>query len=278
MIEIDLSDKSALITGGTRGIGLAAGLHLARAGARVYLTYRWGSTQADEIGRAFVAAGAKPPLCLEADVASDEDTARLLDEISGHESKIDILVSNVCFAQRVKTLADYKKSSFYKSLDYSAWPLIEYTRRINGKFSTYPRYIIAVSSDGAERFYPGYDFVAGSKALLECFARYLAMHLIDQKCQVNVLRFSALPTESFNAIFGEGFFDFLKSRDIPSDRLLCLDDCGRAVVALCSGLLDALNGQVVTIDQGVALSDNALVNYLREEKRSNRSKSRNDGI
>ena len=42
MINIDFSDKSVLITGGTKGIGLSTALIFAQAGARTYLTYKWG--------------------------------------------------------------------------------------------------------------------------------------------------------------------------------------------------------------------------------------------
>ena len=51
MIQIDMSGKSVLITGGTKGIGLASALKFAEAGARTYLTYKWGSANTEELFR-----------------------------------------------------------------------------------------------------------------------------------------------------------------------------------------------------------------------------------
>jgi len=69
MIQIDLAGQTALITGGTLGIGRAAALELSRAGARVYVTCKWGTADPGEIEREFRAAGAPPPRVIEADVS-----------------------------------------------------------------------------------------------------------------------------------------------------------------------------------------------------------------
>ena len=53
MIQIDMKDKAVLITGGTKGIGLATALQFAKAGAKLYLTYKWGSADNQEIFNQF---------------------------------------------------------------------------------------------------------------------------------------------------------------------------------------------------------------------------------
>jgi NAD(P)-dependent dehydrogenase (short-subunit alcohol dehydrogenase family) len=77
-LQQDFKDRVVLITGGTRGIGLACGLAFGRQGARTVLTHRWGSADEDELRARFVAVGAPPPLVIEADASREEDTARLL--------------------------------------------------------------------------------------------------------------------------------------------------------------------------------------------------------
>ncbi|MCK5250284.1 MAG: SDR family NAD(P)-dependent oxidoreductase, partial [Spirochaetaceae bacterium] len=74
MTAIDLSGKTALITGGTGGIGLATALELGAAGANTVITYRWGSTEEEVILKLFADRGAPKPLVLEADVSREEDT------------------------------------------------------------------------------------------------------------------------------------------------------------------------------------------------------------
>ena len=80
----DLSNQVALVTGGTRGVGLAIGQALGRHGASVWLTHRWGSADEAQIAQSFGSA-ALPPRVVEADVGNDDDTERLLARISEEE-------------------------------------------------------------------------------------------------------------------------------------------------------------------------------------------------
>ncbi len=262
MVTIDLSDSTVLVTGGTRGIGLATALQLAAAGAQVFVTYKWGSADVDQVRRRFTALGAAEPGILQADVSVEEDTRRVVEEISGSAGGIDVFVSNVGFALRTLALSDYRKRSLYKTLDYSTWPLVDYVRSIKERFGAYPRHVVAVSSDGPDHYYRGYDFVAASKALLEFFARYMAVHLAEEGCRVNVLRFGTVATESFQAIFGNEFFDYIKRHGVPERMIMTPEDCGRAVLALCSGLLNAVNGQIISVDNGLPFQDNSMMRYL----------------
>jgi NAD(P)-dependent dehydrogenase (short-subunit alcohol dehydrogenase family) len=264
MVGVDLRGKSALITGGTKGIGLASALALAEAGAQVYLTYKWGSADLGKVAAEFEARGALRPGLFEADAAEEQDTARLMEELSSVAGKIDIFVSNVSFALRTLTLADYKKRSLFKTLEYSTWPLIDYTRKIKDRFGSYPKYVLAISSDGPDHFYPGYDFVGASKALLEFFSRYLSVPLLAEGSRVNVLRFGTVNTDSFKAIFGQEFFEYMEQHGVPSSMILTPEECGKAVLALCSGLLDAVNGQIISVDYGLPFRDNAMGRYLAE--------------
>jgi NAD(P)-dependent dehydrogenase (short-subunit alcohol dehydrogenase family) len=262
-IEIDLSSKTVLITGGTQGIGLAAAMKFAQAGAKLFLTYKWGSADEEELLEGFEALGAQRPVLIQADVSVDEDTDALLGEIARHTDGIDIFVSNVGVALRTLELQDYKKQSLFKTLEYSTWPLIEYTRRIEQRFGRYPRYIVGISSDGPDHFYRGYDFVAASKALLEFFARYLGARLLREGSRVNIIRFGTVKTESFDLIFGKDFFDFMRGEGLDEQLMLSPQECGNAVLALCSGLMDAVNGQIISVDFGLPFQDNSMMRYLR---------------
>jgi NAD(P)-dependent dehydrogenase (short-subunit alcohol dehydrogenase family) len=266
MIQIDLSGKSVLITGGTKGIGLASAMKLAQAGASTYLTYKWGSADLDEISKNFLKQGAAiAPVFIQADVSIPEDTQLVLDTIKKTEDKLDIFISNVGFAQSPKSFDDYKKRSLYKTLDYSTWPLVDYTQKIKKVFGAYPEKIIAISSDGPDHFYKGYDYVAASKSLLEFFAKYMSVHLLEEGSRVNVIRFGTVKTESFNLIFGEEFFEFMAKEGVEESMFLTPEECADSVFAMCSGFMDAMNGQIINVDYGFPYQDNSMMRYLKSK-------------
>ena len=268
MTPIDLEGRVVLITGGTQGIGRATAMEFALAGAQVYATCKWGSADLEDLYREFDTAGAVKPVVIEADVSLDDDTDLLLSQIEKQESRVDVFVSNVGFAPVVNTLADYKKRSFFKTLEYSSWPVIEYTRKIHKVFGAYPKNIVGISSDGPDHYYRGYDYVSAAKALLEHFVRYLAVHVLPSGCRANVLRFGTVKTASFDAIFGDEFFEFARSEGLPEHSILEPSECGRAVLALCSGLMDAVNGQIITVDYGLPFQDNLMMRFLKSKDES----------
>lgn len=268
MTGIDLQGHTALITGGTKGIGYAAARELAMAGVQTFLTYKWGTAEEDEIKRDFDKMKAPQPVMIQADVSVSEDTALVMQEISKNADSVDIFISNVGFAQRTMSLDDYKKRSLYKTLDYSTWPLIEYTQKIRQVFGRYPKRVLAISSNGPDHFYQGYDYVAASKALLEHFSRYLSVHLFPEGSRVNAIRFGTVRTESFNAIFGEDFFDYITKNGLSEDMILTPEECGKAIFAFCSGYLDAVNGQVINVDYGLPFQDNSMMRYLQTKNKS----------
>ncbi|MBN1686906.1 MAG: SDR family oxidoreductase, partial [Spirochaetales bacterium] len=104
---------------------------------------------------------------------------------------------------------------------------------------------------------------------LEHFARYLSIHLLPYGGRCNVIRFGTVKTPSFDAIFGEDFFKFAEHEGVTGKLILKPEDCGKAVLALCSGLLDAVNGQTITVDYGLPFQDNLMMRYLRMKDKEN---------
>jgi NAD(P)-dependent dehydrogenase (short-subunit alcohol dehydrogenase family) len=249
-----LQGRVALITGGTRGIGLATALALGRHGAQTVLTYLWGSADEDALRSRFRDAGAPEPMFIQADAGKSEDTTALLNEVRQRWDHLDIFISNASVAMLVRGIEDYTERGFLKSMRWSAWPTFDYLTQIKTVFGTMPRHVVIMSSDGPDRFTPHYDFVAASKAVIETLTRYLAYRLRDEGVRINVLRSRAIKTESFDNTFGGDFYGFLQTF-VPDTWFMTTDEVADATLALCSGMFDGMSGQVVMVDRGNTFSD-----------------------
>jgi NAD(P)-dependent dehydrogenase (short-subunit alcohol dehydrogenase family) len=256
----DLRGKAVLITGGTMGIGLATGLAFARQGAVCTLTHKWGTADEDAIRSQFRHEDLPLPHIVQADVAQGEDTDRLLAEMRHRHESIEVFVSNVSFGLIVKSLDDYSLRSLFRSIEYSAWPLVEYPRRIKAVFGSMPRYIVGLSSDGPDHYCRNYDFVAATKALLETLCRYMSYRFFDEDVRLNVVRSRFVRTESLRATLGQDFEAFAARFSDPG-FFIDSDEVARAIVALCSGLMDGVRGQVLMVDRGTTFSDNLMRIY-----------------
>ncbi len=267
MLLNDFTNKAVLVTGGTKGLGLAIGLAFAAEGAHVTLTHRWGSADEDAIKKRFADLGAPEPRIMEADASNDDDTKALLEQIKLTHDNVEVFVSNVSFAQINKSGLDgLKRRHLRKSLEYSAWPMVGYAQHIKKTFGRYPRYTIGTSCDGPDTYYPGYDYVAVSKAVMETYCRYMAKHIWEAEGGiVNIMRSRPVSTESLTATFGEEYEPFLRKWH-GDDYFVELDQIGQAALALCSGLLDGMNGQVILLDKGVAFQDNMMRLFEQRER------------
>lgn len=261
----DLRGKAVLITGGTMGIGLATGLAFARRGAVCTLTHKWGTADEEEIRRMFAAEDLQPPCIIQADVSRDEDTLKVLEEMSQRHDRIEAFISNVSVALVVQDLEDYQKRSLFKSIEYSAWPLFAYPQQILRVFGRYPRYIVGLSSGGPDHFYQNYDFVAASKAVMETLCRYLNYRLFDEDVRINVVRSRLVRTESLRATFGREFEAFAERFNMKR-QFISPEEVANVVLALCGGLMDGVSGQVLMVDRGTTFFDNLMRLYQERDQ------------
>jgi NAD(P)-dependent dehydrogenase (short-subunit alcohol dehydrogenase family) len=248
---VDFEGGAVIVTGGTRGLGKAMGLEFSRAGATVVLTHRWSSVDEDELRAEFEAAALKAPHIIESD-ASDPAAAR---ELMKHVASLDVplvaVMSNVAFAQVVNDFSQLRRSSLELSLRYSTWPVLDLLHAAKEILDRYPRYVLAISTGGGITCHPGYDIVGVAKAALETLCRYLAVRLRDEGVRVNAVRCGLLDTDSARATFGDQVLDsdILRALGMIQDPT----HVARACVALCSGLMDSVSGQVIEVDEGTSL-------------------------
>jgi NAD(P)-dependent dehydrogenase (short-subunit alcohol dehydrogenase family) len=250
-VTIDFRQSAVLVTGGTRGVGRAIGMEFSRAGATVVLTHRWGSVSEAELIDEFRRENLAAPVVIESDVSDPDATRAVMAEIVRLQVPLRAIVSNVAFAKTVDDIEDLNRRSLEISLRYSTWPIFELPAAARHALGRYPRYLVAVSTDGGSVCHPGYDMAGVAKAALETLCRYLALRLRPEGVRVNVLRPGLVDTASARATFGDAVVD--SARRGRHDTALPPLQVARACVALCSGLMDSVTGQVITVDEGASL-------------------------
>jgi len=250
----DFSGRAVLVTGGTRGIGLATGLAFGKRGAAVTLTQKWGSADLAAVCAAFAAAGAAEPSIVDADVAQEDDVRAVLSALHNRHERLDILISNVAFAPLPCRFDDYTRRGLAAVIDYSAWPIVSHTRASKEVFGCYPAYVVGLSSEGTNSYHINYDIAAAAKATLEAICRYMHHRLRDHGTRVNIIKTRFVSTDSLRAIAGEDFEAFAETH-CPG-LFTSPEEVAEAAAGLCSGLMDGVGGQIVIVDRGASLFDN----------------------
>lgn len=265
MSDKNKRQRTVLITGGTKGIGLATALRFAREGDQCVMTYGWGSADDQEIMDLFRAENLTLPLLRQADVVNEQDTETLIREIYENYGPIEVFVSNVSFSTLVTKLDDYSEKALLKSIEYSSWPLIAYAKKIQEITGQYPRYAIGLSSHGPDRFHKNYDFAAITKSVMEVLIRYLNYHFFDRNVHFNIVRTRPVITDSLLSTLGKEWEAFIERFDIPGAGV-SPDEVAKVIFMLCSGLMDGIRGQTINADKGYDFAEGLQYVYTEKER------------
>jgi 3-oxoacyl-[acyl-carrier protein] reductase len=236
-----LAGKTALVTGGSRGIGRAIATELARAGAAVIVGYRSGRDEAEALASEL---GAR---AVQADVSSAEDAARLVEEAGS----LDILVNNAGLT-RDGVLARMPDDDWRLVLETNLSSVF-YTCRAACRPMMKKRggSIVNISSIVGVHGNWGQTNYAASKAGIIGFTKSLARELGSRNVRANVVAPGYVKTRLTEVLPEEATQAMLQNT--PLGRLGDPEDVAGAVRFLCSDEAAYITGEVLLVDGGLGM-------------------------
>jgi enoyl-[acyl-carrier protein] reductase III len=251
---IDLTGRTALVTGGSRGIGRACALKLAEAGADIVINYVTSSAAAEEVAEVIQAMG-RDVAVVKADVSERDDCESMMQFVDEKFGKLDILVSNAATGGFRPMLAITEKN-FTATMKTNVMALIHLVQASAKMLERSPgrAKVVAISSHGSHMALPMYGAVGGSKAALESFVRHFALELGGKGINLNIVKAGLVDTDSTRRIpYADQLFASRKLRSMTGDRFLTADDVANCVLFLASPLADLVHGETLTVDGGAAV-------------------------
>jgi enoyl-[acyl-carrier protein] reductase III len=236
---------TVLVTGGSRGIGKAIALRLAREGAtRVAIGYFRSDSAAEETAEELRALGVEPVL-----VRGNVTSARVVDQVVALGA-IDVFVHNAATGV-IRPALETDDKHWDWTLGANARALLSLTRAAAPAMRPGAS-IVGISSLGAQRVLDNYTLVGTSKAALEALVRYLAVELGPRGIRVNAVSAGVVATAAL---------DYFPNREEmlamgaanAAGRIVTPEDVAGVVAFLCSADAEMIRGQTVVVDGGWSL-------------------------
>lgn len=247
---MNFAGKTAVVTGGSRGLGRAICLELAKGGANVVFCYAGNEAAAKETTAACEALGAKA-LAVQCNVAKADEVKALMDAAVKEFGRIDILVNNAGIT-RDGLLMMMKEEDFDAVIAANlkgTFLCMKAVSRIMMK-QRYGR-IVNLSSVVGLRGNAGQVNYAASKAGVVGMTKSLAKELASRGVTVNAVAPGFIATDMTAAMTDAAKEATLAS--IPLQRLGAPEDVAHAVAFLASDEAAYITGQVLCVDGGMAM-------------------------
>ena len=247
MAQVDLSGRTAIVTGASRGIGLAIAGALVGAGANVAVTSR-NQEAADQAARTL---GPRATGC--AAHAVDDDAAQACVAFTLERfGSLDILVNNAGTNAAYGPLVDQDHGRFAKTFEVNLWaPVLWTSLAWHGWMKDHGGAVVNTASVGGMVVSPDLGLYGASKAALIHITKQLALEL-GPKVRVNAIAPGVVRTRFAEALWKDK--EDAVAADMPLGRIGEPEDIATAVVFLASDGASWITGETLVIDGGQRLA------------------------
>lgn len=249
---LNLSGLRAVVTGGSRGIGQAVAILLARGGAEVAFSWRAREAEAHETLAAVQAAShptARAPIAVQGDLTDESAAVELFDRAEAAFGGVDLFIGNHgIWPVEDVPIAELSTARWRETLRVNLDSLFFTTREAARRVTDHGR-IVLVSSTAGQRGEPFHGDYAATKGGVISLVKGLAIELAPRGVTVNAVAPGWVDTEmSASALQGP---DRVKAEaGIPLRRVATAEDVAGPIVFLCSPLARHITAEVLNVNGG----------------------------
>ncbi|PZE20934.1 SDR family NAD(P)-dependent oxidoreductase [Paenibacillus xerothermodurans] len=247
-----LHDKVAIVTGGSRGIGAATAIMLAKAGADVVINYFSSEKDAQHVLAEVQSIGRKGKI-VQADVRNPEDVQRLVEQTVSEFGKVDILINNANIEFAYKPFTEMKWDEFSYKLSNEMGSAFHVCQAVVPHMIQQGGGKIVLISSSLSRT-PSHGFIAHgtAKAAVVAFAKYLAQELGPHNITTNVIAPGLVLTDATKDQPAQ-VHETLRGLT-PLQRLAQPDDIAGAVLSLVADWNTYVTGAYIPVNGGIDMS------------------------
>jgi enoyl-[acyl-carrier protein] reductase III len=246
-----LAGRTALISGGARGIGRAVARKLAQAGCDIIVNYYNSHDEAEALCRELDTLGRRT-LAVQGSVADPASVEAMFGVVREKFDRLDIVVSNAASGV-LKPALEMKLKHWRWCMETNAFALALLAQHAAPMMTSGGR-IIGMSSLGASRAIPNYAFIGASKAALESLTRALAQELGPRGIRVNVVSAGVVDTDALAYFPNREHLLQEYAQRTPVGPVLRPEDVADAVYLLCLPEANWVTGHTLVVDGGFSIS------------------------
>ncbi|MFK2826179.1 enoyl-[acyl-carrier-protein] reductase FabL [Bacillus sp. B190/17] len=247
-----MTQKVALVTGSSRGVGKQIALELAKNGYDIVINYARSKTAALETAEEIEKLGRKA-LVIKANVGDVTKVKAMFTEIKEVFGRLDVLINNAASGVQ-RPIMELEEKHWDWTMDINSKALLFCSQEAARLMEeTGGGSIVSISSLGAIRYLKNYTAVGVSKAAVEAMTRYLSVELAEKNIVVNAVSGGAIDTEALKHFPNRE--EILEDARVntPAGRIVHIEDIVHAVMFLISEGAYMIRGQTIIVDGGRSL-------------------------
>jgi 3-oxoacyl-[acyl-carrier protein] reductase len=249
---INLLNQVVIITGGSRGIGAAAAILFAKAGADVVITYTKNEKAASGVIESVKKLN-RSGIAIKADISKPKNALKVVQQTMKRFGRIDILVNNAgiwTYGAIGSMKESVWKETMQVNLDgmfYLTNAVVPYMKKQHsGK-------IINISSTAGQRGEAEHSHYAASKGGMISFTKAIATELGPYNINVNSVAPGWVDTDLNDSVFSDKAYKEQERKKIPIQRIPTPEDIAGPIVFLASDLARHITGEILNVNGGSVL-------------------------